>query len=265
MNSIPSPLNQLPREKIKAVFSDLDDTLTDQSLLLPQTLQSLHELNQKGLQLVIVSGRPAGWADSLMRLFPLNAVIFENGAGMMWRDNNKIHTHCLASQKDTDHQKKILEESFAGIKRQIPEAKLATDQPYRLFDYAIDFNEEPPKLNSEQVSWIMDFLKRDSRLTAKLSSIHINYWVGHHTKLTACEYWLSKFGSALGVSADQVAYSGDSPNDEPLFNFFANSVGVANVKLFLPQMSHPPKFITPSEGGRGFQELSNFILRGKIS
>lgn len=260
----PSPLSKLPRQKIKAVFSDLDDTLTDNSLLLPETLQSLHELSDRGFQLVIVSGRPAGWADSLMRLFPLNAIVFENGAGMMWKEKNKVFTHCLASKADSSYQKKILQESFDSIRKQIPEAKLATDQPYRLFDYAIDFNEEPPKLNSEQVSWIMNFLKQDPRLTAKLSSIHINYWVGHHTKLTACEYWLKRFGSSLGVSVDEVVFSGDSPNDEPLFHFFPNSVGVANVKHFLPQMTQPPKFITRNEAGKGFQELVRFLLEGKL-
>jgi len=255
----PKPLTELPLLEIKAVFSDLDDTLTDQSLLLPSTLSALHHLHEAGLKLVIVSGRPAGWADSLMRLIPLDAVIFENGAGLMWREQSRIKTQCMASTSDFADQKKILESVFQKIRSHIPEAKLATDQPYRLFDYAIDFNEEPPFLEAGQIDWIMDFLNNHSQITAKLSSIHINYWVGNHTKLTACEFWLSEFGSKLGIAKEHVVYTGDSPNDEPLFGFFPLSVGVANVKRFLSKMTLAPKFITPSEGGRGFQELAQLL------
>ena len=256
----PLPISQLPVQDIKAVFSDLDDTLTDESLLLPQTLQSLHELHHHGFKLVIVSGRPAGWADSLMRLIPLDALIFENGAGMMWREGKKVRTHCLAENNNLEEQKKLLHQVFEQIKVHIPEAKLATDQPYRLFDYALDFNEEPPLLNPEQIDWMMEFLEKQPEITAKLSSIHINYWVGKHTKLTACEFWLSRFGSSLSITPDSIVYTGDSPNDEPLFGFFPNSVGVANVIRFLPKMKSPPKYITVSEGGKGFQELARLLL-----
>ncbi|NBX76378.1 MAG: HAD family phosphatase [Proteobacteria bacterium] len=257
----PLPLSQLPAQNIKAVFSDLDDTLTDDSLILPQTLQSLHELHHKGFKLVIVSGRPAGWADALMRLIPLDAVIFENGAGMMWREGKKICTHCLAENKNLNVQKTLLQKLFDQIRAHIPEAKLATDQPYRLFDYALDFNEEPPLLKPEQIDWVMSFLEKQPEITAKLSSIHINYWVGKHTKLTACQFWLDRFGSALSINSDSIVYSGDSPNDEPLFGFFPNSVGVANVSRFLSKMKSPPKYITPSEGGKGFQELAYLLLQ----
>lgn len=256
----PLPISQFPVHKIKAVFSDLDDTLTDGSLLLPETLQSLHDLHEQGFYLVIVSGRPAGWADSLMRLIPLDALIFENGAGMMWRDDKKIRTHCLAEGPNAQDQKKLLQKIFDQIKARVPEAKLATDQPYRLFDFAVDFNEEPPFLKTEQTNWIMEFLEGQTEITAKLSSIHINYWVGKHTKLTACQYWLKQHGAPLSIGANSIAYTGDSPNDEPLFGFFENSVGVANVSRFLSQMKSPPKFMTHQEGGRGFQELALLLL-----
>jgi hypothetical protein len=84
--------------------------------------------------------------------------------------------------------------------------------------------------------------------------------VGKHTKLTACEFWLNRFGSSLSITPDSIVYTGDSPNDEPLFGFFPNSVGVANVIRFLPKMKSPPKYITVSEGGKGFQELARLLL-----
>ena len=260
---MPLPISQLSTIPLNAVFSDLDDTLTDSSFILPSTLQAIHDLSQAGFKVVIVSGRPAGWADSLMRLIPLDSVIFENGAGLMWRENNKILTQCLASGAPLKSPQNVLEELFSKIKREIPQAKLATDQSYRLFDYAIDFNEEPPFLTDAQVKRIMQLLNDDSRVTAKLSSIHINYWVGTHTKLTACEFWLKKFGQSTGITKETVVYSGDSPNDEPLFGFFPHSVGVANVKRFLPIMKQAPAYITSHEGGKGFQEIAQLLLKEK--
>jgi len=255
-----SKLSELPVSQVKAVFSDLDDTLTFESLLLPSTLKALHQLSEKGLKLVIVSGRPAGWADTLMRLLPLDAFIFENGAGLSWREGKKVKTLCLAKNQDLSHQKKILEEIYQKVKSKHPGAKLATDQPFRLFDYAIDFNEEPPFLEPSEVQQMMHVLNSHSEITAKLSSIHINYWVGKHTKLTACEYWIKRWGTSQNVTKESIVFSGDSPNDEPLFEFFPLSVGVANISRFLPQMKFKPRFLATLPGGKGFEQLAAVIL-----
>ena len=51
------------KEQVRAIFSDFDDTLTHDSLFNSKTLQTLEKLKQKGFWLVVVSGRPAGWAD----------------------------------------------------------------------------------------------------------------------------------------------------------------------------------------------------------
>ena len=69
-------LRELPVTNIRGVFTDLDDTITDHSKVGPQTYECLWKLHTKGLWTVIVSGRPAGWADCLMRLWPIDAMIF---------------------------------------------------------------------------------------------------------------------------------------------------------------------------------------------
>ena len=55
-------------------------------------------------------------------------------------------------------------------------------------------------------------------------------------------------------------YVGDSANDEPMFGFFDMSVGVANVRRFLPRMDAWPKYITHKPGGHGFAELIDRVL-----
>lgn len=249
-------IESLPREKVRAVFSDIDDTLTENSLLSSATLKALEDLKAKGLWTVLVSGRPAGWADCIARIFPIDAIIFENGAGVMIKNGEKIETVKLAAESG----KKILENVFQDLKKEIPHLKLATDQPYRLTDYAIDFNEEPPKLNSKELERVLSRLASEKEITAKLSSIHVNYWHGTHTKVTACQYLLERVGKARGINSSEVVYVGDSPNDEPLFDYFALSVGVANVNQFLSKMKNHPKYICKKNSGLGFQELVSFLL-----
>ena len=96
-------------------------------------------------------------------------------------------------------------------------------------------------------------------ITAKLSSIHVNYWVGSHTKVTASRALIEE----MGLSDDGIVFCGDSPNDEPLFEHFPHSVGVANITRYLDQMDHPPRYTTQSTGGGGFQEVVNYLLNSQ--
>jgi HAD superfamily hydrolase (TIGR01484 family) len=257
---MPLALQELPKEKIRAVFTDLDDTLTSHSQIAPETYAALWRLKRKGYWLVVVSGRPAGWADCLMRLWPIDAMVFENGAGIIRREGPKLHTVGLASDQGLPQQRETLQRIFAALKKKIPTLKLATDQPYRLFDYAIDYCEEPPRLSDVELQQVLEALRREKGITHKLSSIHVNYWCGAHTKVTACESLLDHDGKKLGISRDQVLYCGDSPNDEPLFAFFNHNVGVANISQFLDRMQTPPRYITTSPAGAGFQEIVSLLL-----
>ena len=159
-----------------------------------------------------------------------------------------------------EEERKILREVFDSLKKEIPHLKLATDQPYRLYDYAIDFIEEPPPLSAKEIEFVLNRLTKKPGITAKLSSIHINYWCGSHTKVTACEYLLNTEGKKRHINKENVLYSGDSPNDEPLFEFFPLSIGVANIKLFWDKLKHHPKYLTLEEGGKGFKEFAEELL-----
>lgn len=50
---------------------------------------------------------------------------------------------------------------------------------------------------------------------------------------------------------------GAPPNDEPLFSFFEQSVGVANVD----QIQHMPIYVTASCGGEGLSALADVLLQ----
>ncbi|MBI4402527.1 MAG: HAD family phosphatase [Deltaproteobacteria bacterium] len=250
---------ELASLNIRAVFTDLDDTLTLSSKIFPATYQALWRLKERGIWVVIVSGRPAGWADCLMRLWPLDAMVFENGAGIITREGEKFKTVELASDKNLADQQKILQRIFDDLKRKVPSLKLATDQPFRLFDFAIDYKEEPPRLSDSDLNTVLEHLRGVEEITAKLSSIHVNYWYGKHTKVTACEYLLQTEGVQRGIETKQVLFCGDSPNDEPLFKFFTHTVGVANIQPYLEAMRFTPRYVCKKAGGDGFVEMVNCI------
>ena len=253
-------MNTDSRKSIRAIFTDLDDTLTDQSQIHPDTYSALWKLKEKGLWLVVVSGRPAGWADCLMRLWPLDAMVFENGAGITIKEGHKLKSIHLATDKNLQEQRKILQQIFDRLQKKIPALKLATDQPFRLYDFAIDFAEEPPHLSREETVRILEDIAKEREITIKQSSIHLNYWYGYHTKVSACQHLLETEGKKRGIAKQQVLYCGDSPNDEPLFGYFEHTWGVANIRRFLEGMKFRPRSITQNEGGKGFQEIASYLL-----
>ena len=69
-----------------------------------------------------------------------------------------------------------------------------------------------------------------------------------------------RYGTDLDLHKSKFVFVGDSPNDEPMFEYFPYSVGVANIKNFIKNLDSPPKFVTPSNGGKGFVELANHLI-----
>jgi len=98
-------------------------------------------------------------------------------------------------------------------------------------------------------------------LTATVSSIHINGWLGQHSKLTGARWIVRElWGRDLDAEMDRWVYVGDSTNDQVMFEHFPHSVGVANIRRFESQLLHRPRYITPSERGAGFAELARHLL-----
>jgi HAD superfamily hydrolase (TIGR01484 family) len=77
------PLADCPRERLAAVrvvLTDIDDTLTTDGRLEAVAYSALERLRDAGLLVIPVTGRPAGWCDHIARMWPVDAVLGENGA-----------------------------------------------------------------------------------------------------------------------------------------------------------------------------------------
>ena len=76
------PLGDFPlaaRRAVRAVFFDIDDTLTTQGRLTADAYAAVERLHRAALTVVPITGRPAGWCDHIARMWPVSAVVGENG------------------------------------------------------------------------------------------------------------------------------------------------------------------------------------------
>jgi len=248
------------RSTVQFLFCDIDDTLTHEGRLGPKPYEMLWKLADKGLQIIPVTGRPAGWCELIARLWPVRGVIGENGAFYFSYQNKKMNRHFIFSEEERKENSKKLKNIEQEILATVPGCALSSDQFTRLFDLAIDFCEDVPPLADAEVVKIVKIFT-DHGATAKVSSIHVNGWFGNYDKRSMCETFFKKeFNEDLKNCQRRVAFVGDSPNDEPLFGFFDNSFAVNNIKRFLPDLKMPPKYILSQPGGQGFCQLAQKLL-----
>ena len=82
----PRPLAEMPdhvRCAVRGIFTDIDDTLTSHGKLTAEAYAALQRLHAAGQIVIPVTGRPAGWCDHIARIWPVDAVVGENGAFSM--------------------------------------------------------------------------------------------------------------------------------------------------------------------------------------
>ena len=75
--------------KIRFVLTDIDDTLTENGRLPAASYQALERLQQVGLKVIPITGRPSGWCDHIARMWPVDGIVGENGAFYFFYDRGK--------------------------------------------------------------------------------------------------------------------------------------------------------------------------------
>ncbi|HET9469843.1 MAG TPA: HAD-IIB family hydrolase [Usitatibacter sp.] len=247
---------------VRVVLADIDDTLTTDGRLHAAAFAALERLQAARLLVIPVTGRPAGWCDHIARMWPVDAVVGENGAFWFRHDAaaRKLVKRYVIGDAERKRRAERMQAIAARIVREVPGCAIASDQPYREADLAIDFREDVPPLPRDAVARIVAIMEAEG-LTAKVSSIHVNGWFGGYDKLsTARRMMREEFAIDLDASREQFVFVGDSPNDQPMFGFFPNAVGVANVRDMADLMTVMPAWVTPSRGSAGFAELADALL-----
>ena len=262
------PLTELPltaRRRIRGVLCDIDDTLTTGGRLTAAAYTAMEALQHAGLWVVPITGRPAGWCDHIARMWPVNAVVGENGAFYFRYDhaNRTMRRRYMVDAATRAFNRDKLAAIREHILAQVPDCKVASDQGYREADLAIDYCEDVPHLPPAAIAAIVSLMQQ-AGLTAKVSSIHINGWFGNYDKLAMTRILMREcWDIDLDASKEEFLFVGDSPNDAPMFGYFPNSVGVANVRGYADRLTAAPAYVTTAASGAGFCEVADLLIAAR--
>jgi HAD superfamily hydrolase (TIGR01484 family) len=249
------------RRGIVGVFTDIDDTLTTEGSATGEAVAALASLHAAGLHVIPITGRPVGWSEPFAREWPVDAIVAENGAVALVHDEASGRLRKLYQQDEALRRASYarMQQVAQRIVREVPGANLSRDSEGRETDIAIDHSEFTT-LPQDAIARVVR-LMQDEGMNATVSSIHINGWFGDHNKLSGARWIVRElFGRDLDAEIDRWVYVGDSTNDVLMFERFPHSIGVANIRRFEAELSHPPTYITPGERGAGFAEVVDALL-----
>ena len=252
-------------KNLLGIFFDIDDTFTTHGKIGSKPFQALWSLKEAGLKAVPITGRPAGWCDHIARMWPVDGVVGENGALYFWYDRKekKVEKRFMDPDEVREKNRRRLSLVKEEILHSVPGTALASDQQYRETDLAIDYCEDVPPLSWSEVEKICEIF-RSHGATCKVSSVHVNGWFGDYNKLGMTKLFvLEQWGLRLDEQRDRFIFCGDSPNDEPMFQYFPNAAGVRNILHFAERLKHLPAYVTDHEGGEGFAQIVTTILEGR--
>ena len=253
------------RRDVRGIFFDIDDTLTTDGRLTASAYTAIERLASAGMIAVPITGRPAGWCDHIARMWPVEGVVGENGAFYFRYDRvrTRMQRRFVANPEERREARKRLERLAQRILREVPGSAVSSDQGFRETDLAIDYCEDVERLPAKDVARIVSLFE-DAGASVKVSSIHVNGWFGTYDKLAMTKILMREsFGIDLDVDRERFVFVGDSPNDAPMFDYFPNSVGVANLREFNAEMQVEPAYVCSAPCGDGFTELADALLASR--
>ncbi|MEL6814002.1 MAG: HAD family hydrolase [Cyanobacteria bacterium J06598_3] len=238
---------------IRLVATDMDGTLTVNGNFTPALLESFIALHAKGIEVLIVTGRSAGWVSGLVNYFPIVGAIAENGGLYIPKgttSKDKPEPIILPDIPRITHHRDRLEALFNRLKKRYPHLSPSVDNPYRVTDWTFDID----GLTEADIAW-MQTTCASQTMGFTYSTVQCHLKIIRQDKASGLAKVLSQTFPHL--TPEQVITVGDSPNDESLFDAsqFPHSVGVANVADYLPSLQHTPTYLTHAAEGNGFAEL----------
>jgi HAD superfamily hydrolase (TIGR01484 family) len=253
------PFSEFPpesRRQIRFVLTDVDDTLTDGPRLPAAAYLAVERLQNAGITVVPVTAAPAGWCDLMARMWPVGAVIGENG-GICFRHDRAAgltERHYWAGPAERAEAGTRLAALGADIAAALPGVEIAHDQHYR--EATLAFSNRDAAQSEEILARL-----RTAGARTTVNSIWVLGWFGDFDKLAMTRRMLAELlATDIERDAESCLYIGDSLNDALMFGFFPHSVGVATVRQYVDRMPALPRWITKGAGGTGFVEVADMLL-----
>lgn len=273
------PFHQCPRtalQQVRIIATDMDGTLTHGGQFSGLLLDRLERLGAAGIEVVIVTGRSAGWVSAIAHYLPIRGAIAENGGLFMdgpewgggWRSLGA--TDWLQDTDALRHHRQALAQQFMALQRSLQDPSCASfhnhsspdgapllressDNRFRLSDWTFDLlgvtaeQLQACAIACAQAGWGFTY----STVQAHIALLGQDKQTG-----------LSQFLSSASLLPSQILTLGDSPNDAPLFNprYFPLSVGVANVQHYRQDLPHLPCYVTEEPEVLGFCAIADQLL-----
>lgn len=247
--------------RIKFIVSDVDDTITTDGRLLPEALSAMYGLKEAGKRIILVTGGSAGWSDGYLRQWPVDCVVSESGALLMYRSaDGRI---CYETNPLIANDTEAMERRAAVLESTKGAYALSSDQYARIYDIAY----ERSCLDDVSLESLLAIV-RGNGCNALVSSIHVNVLLAGYSKAGGVETFFPRIREVLGIAEDWQDFLsssialGDSGNDEALFRMFPHSVGNKRVYDFMSSFGCLPEYHTMEYGGRSFALVAG-LLCGK--
>jgi hydroxymethylpyrimidine pyrophosphatase-like HAD family hydrolase len=237
-SEFPAPLSA----DIRVVAADVDDTITAKGKLTTATLASLTSLGEAGVAVVLVTGRPAGWAQALAGYLPtVRVAVAENGLVAFAAGGDRVD---LGPPRAADFAAR-LSENAERVRRAYGLA-VTPDDTFRLFERAFV---RPPGFDAATLVASGKLVDPDFEVMA--SSIHIHVRPGGFGKAEGLLAAVGRFDPETAAAPDaHILFVGDSSNDRSLFaRLRRTSVG-----------DDRPAYVTEAEGAAGFAEVVTALM-----
>jgi HAD superfamily hydrolase (TIGR01484 family) len=234
--------------KPKIIFSDFDGTLTERGFISPALFDVFELSHRLGSEMIVVTGRPLSWSHFLMSHTPLKASISEGGGVLTIREGKRFKDIYLAPEEDIKKLKEVTKILF----EKIPDFYLSDDSTGRITDRAIELDYLELGDNEERIAEILNH----HEINFSKSNVHLNFWAGDISKKKSIEYYLDNFCTS---SKEECIYFGDSLNDQSVFSWMENCVGVSNISRVLPVLKYRPKTILQGSKNKEVFGVKNYL------
>ncbi len=239
--------------QIRLIATDVDGTLTQAEKFTPKLIQAINQLTEVGIDVILITGRSAGWVQALNTYLPVQGAIAENGG--IFYCKNQSQPQFITPIPDTNQHRQNLAKMFQSLTVDFPHLRSATDNLFRLTDWTFDV--EGLDLDTIQIlaqrcqaqGWGFTY-----------STVQCHIKPQFQEKATGLKQVLSDYFPHF--SPQQIITVGDSPNDESLFDqtLFPQSVGVANLLKYTEQLTHQPTLIATQSEVDGFCQLAEILV-----
>jgi HAD superfamily hydrolase (TIGR01484 family) len=256
-----SPLAQAELSQIKMIAVDIDGTLTLDGRFSSRLLSALERLQAAKIPVLLVTGRSAGWVESLANYLPVIGVIAENGGCYVSREVRCQLLGSLKPKEISQHREKLAD-CFWQLQGSYPQLQESADNRWRLTDWTFDLDKLAPsdlwEINAQCDRWGWSFT---------YSTIQCHIRLASQNKGTGIHQVVKKHFSGFfsGLKLAQILTIGDSPNDTEMFDpeDFPLSVGVANIQEYVDRLTYQPAYITQQPEVNGFIEIVDALLKAQ--